>query len=102
MSLDPVFNKLRAEWQAEMAALRAEVEERLALIDLRQAQLHRRIRMLETHWVMTHQRPMDRAKLHGLNRSRWRTAKIPPRPKLMKIHGVGVDPPEGEAACRMI
>jgi hypothetical protein len=93
MSLEGVLSQMRSEAKADLLEIAERVDKRLALLDLRERQLHQRVRALEARWGIG--LPEDGQV--PLRRSEYRRAKIPRRPKLMRERGDGVDPPIGDS-----
>lgn len=101
MGIEADFQRLRSEIASGDAAVAKAAADRLDVIEMRLLQLHQRLRLLEAHWGS--RRPkLDEALAHPLQRSRVRRAKIPPRPKLMRECGEGIDPPLGDAKCLLM
>jgi hypothetical protein len=97
MGLEAELQRIRSDFGAANAELVERLEKRIALLELRVLQLNQRLRLLEAHWGKNPENGLDESLGHGLERSRVRRAKIPPRPRLMRERGDGVDPPLGDA-----
>ena len=103
MGLEAELQRIRSDMAASDDALASRIEERLGLVELRLLQLHQRIRLLEAHWGKNPAfEELDETLGHGLRRSSARRATIPPRPRLMRERGDGVDPPLGDAKCLLM
>lgn len=97
MGVESDFRMLKLETQRQIAELEEKLAETERRSELREFRLLRRIEALERLWTKKPPGELDEKTLGQLKRSRFRRAKIPPRPAIMKAAGVGVDPPQGDS-----
>jgi hypothetical protein len=96
MGLEAVLQQIRSESENAVSELEKRLLARIELIEVRQLQLHNRLREVEGFLRWKHRDRSKKGQDEGPIRAGARRAKIPPRPKVMRESGDGVDPPLGD------